>query len=144
MLMLMVPNIIWTWHKPNGYDPSGESRILLVFERAGQILSTATILFFNYIDPKCLGTRTAWLAASVLLMFIYECYWIRYFRSKRTMRDFYGPFLGVPVPGASLPVAAFLLLGIYGRSIWLIAASVMLGIGHIGIHIQHMKRVNRD
>jgi hypothetical protein len=34
---------------------------------------------------------------------------------------------------------AFLLLGIYGKVIWLIASVIVLGIGHIGIHIQHLK-----
>jgi len=49
----------------------------------------------------------------------------------------------IPAPGATLPVAAFLLLGIYGKVIWLIISSVILGIGHIGIHMQHIKRLSR-
>jgi len=57
------------------------------------------------------------------------------------LRDFYHPFLGVPMPGVMLPVAAFLILGVYGRLIWLIAASVILGIGHIGIHWNHMRKI---
>ena len=55
--------------------------------------------------------------------------------------DFYRPLFGIPVPGATLPVAAFLLLGIYGKVIWLIIASMILGIGHIGIHLQHIKKL---
>lgn len=76
-------------------------------------------------------------------MILYEIYWIRYFKSKKTMKDFYSSLLGVPVAGATLPVLAFLLLGIYGKNIFLIIATIVLGIGHIGIHINHKKEVER-
>jgi hypothetical protein len=56
-------------------------------------------------------------------------------------KKFYRSFYGIPVPGASLPVMAFLLLGIYGKVIWLIVSAVMIGVGHIGIHIQHLKAI---
>lgn len=57
------------------------------------------------------------------------------------MADFYSSFCGVPVAGATLPVAAFFLLGIYGRVIWLVISLVILGIGHIGIHLQHRREI---
>ena len=56
------------------------------------------------------------------------------------MGVFYRGFLGVPVAGAVLPVFAFLLLGIYAEVIWLILSSILLGVGHIGIHLQHRFR----
>ena len=72
-------------------------------------------------------------------MILYEIWWIRYFRGQRTMMDFYSSLLGIPVAGATLPVVAFFMLGIYGKVIWMITAVVLLGIGHIGIHLQHRK-----
>ena len=72
-------------------------------------------------------------------MLLYEISWIRYFLSEHTEKNFYRSLFGIPVPGASLPVIAFLLLGIYGKVIWLIISIIILGIGHIGIHIQHSK-----
>lgn len=144
MLLLMAPNLLWTRHKPEGYDPSGENRVLLAFERIGEVLCTASVLLFSDTNPHGAEPRLAWLIASALLMALYECYWLRYFRSGHTMADFYRPFLGVPAPGAALPVAAFLLLGVYGRLVWLIAASVILGVGHIGIHIRHARNLKAD
>jgi len=141
MLLIEIPNIIWARHKPKGYDPSGENRVLLIFERAGQVLCTAAILFFGDYNPRGLTPWTAWLLASAALMVLYEIYWIRYFRSGRTVNDFYRGLFGIPAPGAALPVAAFLLLGIYGKVIWLIVSSVILGIGHIGIHLEHIKHI---
>ena len=34
---------------------------------------------------------------------------------------------------------AFLLLGVYGKNIFLIISTIILGIGHIGIHLNHKK-----
>jgi hypothetical protein len=144
MLMLQIPNIMWALHKPENYDPSGENRALLIIERVGQVLCTATILLFNDTNPQKWEPWIAWFFASAFLMLVYEGFWTRYFRGGHTLRDFYRPFFGVPAPGAVLPVTAVLLLGIYGRLIWLIIASVILGVGHIGIHIGHIKKIKND
>ena len=55
------------------------------------------------------------------------------------MKDLYSSFAGYPVAGATLPVVGVFLLGLYSLNFILIACSVILGIGHIGIHIQHRK-----
>lgn len=56
------------------------------------------------------------------------------------MKDFYMSYMGFPVTGATLPVIACLLLGIYsGNAIVICCASIILGIGHIGIHLMHRK-----
>ena len=72
-------------------------------------------------------------------MILYEIYWIRYFRSEKTMKDMYSSILGVPVAGATLPVLAFGLLAVYGGNLPMLIAVIILGIGHIGIHLQHRK-----
>ncbi len=144
MLMLEIPNIIWARRKPIGYDPSGENKILLIFERIGQVLCTASILIFADYNPRSLEPWSVWFFISAALMILYETYWFRYFRSKQTVKDFYRPLFGIPAPGATLPVSAFLLLGIYGKVIWLILSSVILGVGHIGIHLQHIKTLKSE
>ena len=75
------------------------------------------------------------------LMVLYEIFWIRYFRSEKTMKDFYSSILGIPVAGATLPVLAFWLMAIYGKNILLGVAVIILGIGHIGIHLMHKKEI---
>ena len=50
-------------------------------------------------------------------------------------------FAGFPVAGATLPVIACLLLGIYSGNVIVIEAAVILGIGHIGIHVMHRKEI---
>lgn len=60
------------------------------------------------------------------------------------MGDFYSSLLGVPVAGATLPVAAFFLLAVYGKNIFLALAVIILGVGHIGIHLTHREEANAN
>lgn len=114
----------------------------MFFERIGQVLVTCTALIFSDFNLRPWSLWTLWLVAAVILMLMYEVWWFRYFRSQKTLGDFYSSFCGVPVAGATLPVMAFFLLGIYGKVAWLLIAVVVLGIGHIGIHLQHRKEIN--
>lgn len=140
-LMLFIPNIIWSKNRPIDYDNTKENKILLLFERVGQVCCTCSILIFSDFNIASFSSWSLWLIASFLLMIFYEICWIRYFTNEHTEENFYRSFCGIPVPLASLPVMAFLLLGIYGKVIWLIASAIIIGIGHIGIHIQHLKAI---
>lgn len=142
LLLLFIPNLIWTRKLPQGYTSERESRILLFFERLGEILTCCCALLFSDFNLRPWTSRTWWLIAAFFLMIMYEFWWIRYFRSERRLSDFYSSFWGIPVAGATLPVLAFFLLGIYGRVIWMLLSAVFLGIGHIGIHLQHRKELN--
>lgn len=57
------------------------------------------------------------------------------------MKDLYSSLLGIPVAGATLPVATFFLLGLYQRNFLLLPSVVVLGIGHIGIHLGHKREL---
>jgi hypothetical protein len=141
VLMLTIPNVIWIWNKPKEYDPTIENKLLILLERTGQILCTTTVLFFNDFNLKVFEVWILWFFVSIALMVLYEIYWIRYFRSNKTLHDFYRSFFFIPLPGATLPVVAFFLLGIYEKVIWIIISSIILGVGHIGIHLEHLKRL---
>ncbi|GFI43574.1 hypothetical protein IMSAGC018_01249 [Lachnospiraceae bacterium] len=100
LLMLFIPNIMWSKRKPQGYTPIKENKILLFFERLGEVLTCCCSLVFSDFNIH-----------------------------KWT--------LGIPLAGAALPVIAFFMLGIYGKVVFMLIAAFILGIGHIGIHIQH-------
>ena len=143
LLMLFIPNIIWTKNMPKGYTDiiREENKMLLVFERIGQVAVTCFALIFKDFNINNLSIRSLWLLTSFIIMLIYEICWVRYFKSNKELKDFYGSFLGIPVPLATLPIIGFLLLGIYGRAVWMVIAISILGIGHIGIHLQHLKSI---
>lgn len=142
MFMLITPNLIWTKKQPQSYSAKNENKFLVVLERVGEVLTTCCALIFSDFNLQGVSKWSLWLVAAFALMVMYEIWWGRYFKSERKLADFYSSFLGVPVAGATLPVVAFFLLGIYGKVIWMIIASIVLGIGHIGIHLQHRKEIN--
>ena len=143
LIMLMVPNIIWTKNQPQDYEKyvGREDRVLLALERIGEALVSCAVLIFSDYNLKPWSNWSWWLVLSFVMMVLYEIYWIRYFKSEKTMSDFYSRLFGIPVAGASLPVAAFMLLAIYGKNIVLGIATFLFGIGHIGIHLKHRKEV---
>ncbi len=142
--MLFVPNLFWTKCKPNDYEKhaKNENKILKAFESIGQIIVTCIVVIFKDFNIIVNSWWILFLILSFIFMVMYEVYWIKYFKSEKTMKDFYSSLLGIPVAGATLPVIAFLLLGIYGKNILLIIATIILGIGHIGIHLNHKKEIN--
>lgn len=146
LVMLMAPNLLWTKNQPKDYEKyvGNENRVLLALERIGEVLVSCTVLVFSDFNVKEWTGWSWWLVASLALMVLYECYWIRYFRSAKTMQDFYSSMLGIPVAGATLPVAAFLLLAVYGKNEVLAVAVLILGVGHIGIHLMHRKEIGRQ
>ena len=146
LLMLFIPNLFWTKHQPTGYEKYAvrENRILGLFERVGEVLVCTVVLIFSDFTIGRIRPWSLVLAGSFLLMVLYEIYWIRYFRSEKRMKDFYSSLLGIPVAGATLPVAAFLLLAVYGRNPLLAAAAVILGVGHIGIHAGHLREIKKE
>ena len=143
LIMLMVPNIIWTKNKPEGYEKhvQNENKILSALERIGEIFVSLAALIFSDFNVRRWTLWDLWLIVSFALMLLYEVYWVRYFKGEKTMKDFYSSFFKVPVAGATLPVAAFFLLGIYGSNIVMILSTIILGIGHIGIHLAHRREI---
>lgn len=146
LLMLFIPNIIWSKNKPKSYEKyvKNENKILLTFERIGEVTVAGFSLIFADFNINEISTWSAVLLTAFILMVLYEIYWLRYFKSSKTMKDMYSSLLGIPVAGATLPVLSFLLLGIYGKNLFLIVSTVILGIGHIGIHLNHRKESLRD
>ena len=107
----------------------------------GQVLVTCAALIFSDFNLRPWSAWTLWLVAAVTAMLMYEAWWMRYFKGPKSLTDFYSSFWDVPVAGATLPVIAFLLLGIYGNVVWLLIGTAVLGVGHMGIHLQHCKEI---
>lgn len=144
LIMLFVPNIIWTKNQPKDYEQyvHNENKLLVAMERLGEVLVCCCALIFSDFNVRINFPWSIWLLISFLLMLLYEIYWIRYFKSEKKLSDFYRSICGIPVAGATLPVCAFFMLGLYGRNIFLMISTVILGVGHIGIHLNHRKEIS--
>lgn len=143
LLMLFIPNIIWTKNQPKDYEKyvQNENKFLQIIEKIGEVLTCCCALIFSDFNIRFNSVWCIWLLTSFSLMLLYEIYWIRYFRSEKSMADFYNSICKIPVAGATLPVCSFFLLGVYGCNIFLIISTIILGIGHIGIHLNHHKEI---
>ena len=143
LIMLMVPNLFWTKNQPKNYEKyvHNENKIMLAFERVGEVLVACLVLIFRDFNIQDVSVWMIWLIAAFAMMIMYEAYWIRYFKSEKTMNDFYSSLLGIPVAGATLPVIACGLIAVYGRNPLLFVAVIILGVGHIGIHLNHRKEL---
>ena len=142
LAMLFVPNIRWAKNQPQGYEQivAHEDKTLLMLERAGQVLTTTSAVVF--VCPQGFSLPwLLWLLAALLLMVLYEVAWVRYFKGGERLDGMYQPLGPIPVPIASLPVAAFLLLGIWYQSPIAVVSAVILGVGHIGIHLGHLREL---
>lgn len=139
LLMLFIPNILWARTKDKALPADKENPILLVFEKFGQAGST----FFSLFSLHGPGS-IIWLIASFLFLCIYEVWWYRYFHGSKTLEDFYSGILGIPYAGATCPVIAFFLLGIYEKNPFLLISVAVLAIGHIGIFYQHNKFLSKQ
>ena len=145
LIMLFVPNLLWAKHKPKDYDKyaANENKALVLLERVGEVAVTVFVLTFSDFNWRTPSAWTVWLLLACLLMLLYEIFWVRYFRSAKTMQDFYSSLLGIPVAGATLPVMGFFCLSVYGKNIFLLVAVVVLAIGHIGIHWNHRTEITK-
>ncbi len=138
LLMLFIPNILWSKHLPHGYDSSDENKVLLMLERVGQVfVSVFAVVSFQPVSFQI----DVCLILSCIAMLFYEGYWINYFKSSQELSDFYASFLKIPLAGATLPIFAFLCLGIYEHHVFLIFSTILLGIGHIGLHYEHFQKL---
>jgi hypothetical protein len=74
LLVLFIPNLIWTEKQLKQYKivSAKENKVLIAFERAGQICVTSFVLIFNDFDIQKVSLWTIWLAVSFLLSTLYE------------------------------------------------------------------------
>ena len=81
LVMLMLPNLIWTKNQPTDYEKyaRNENKVLLAFERTGEVLVSCFSLIFSDFNIKPWSSWSWWLVLSFVLMILYEVFWIRYF-----------------------------------------------------------------
>jgi len=133
-IFVLLPNLLMFFLPPTSLpaqasEKSSLSVFMEIVERAGQI-SAFVIPFFYPL--KIQGSlEIAILAGMILALFFYYLNWARYALQGRSFRLLYQPCLGIPVPLAISPVIYFLLASALFHSWFLLAAAIVLGVGHI-------------
>lgn len=136
LFMLFIPNMIWAKDISENYDSNHENKILLMYERLGEVL----VCCFRVI---MFGTMhwNLFVLVSFVVMLMYEGYWIQYLKSEKKLSDFYCSHLNILLAGAILPVIVFFILGLSQRHWIFVFLTIILGIGHIGIYREHFLEI---
>ena len=74
LAMLFIPNGIWARNQPAGYseDAKKESKVLLAFERTGEVLLSVMALIFKDTNVRPGSLWLGWLILSFAAMILYE------------------------------------------------------------------------
>ena len=136
-LLVLLPNLLAVFFPP--VHVKGEPKItqlkaikvLTIFERIGQAGCFMTPFFYALTVHSNAQAAAAIIMAGALG--IYYWGWARYLVLGRSEHLFYRSILGIPVPMAVMPVLYFLLASLLLGSVWLLMASILLGIGHLSI-----------
>ena len=132
-ILVLLPNLIALLLPPRDKPArrrhtSRWDRTMEMLERAGQV-SSFIIPFFcrARIDRQesCIAA-----ALMTMLLAIYYFCWIRYALARKYIY-FYKPVLCFPLPMAWTPILFFLLGSCVLHSAYLLASTILLGIGHL-------------
>ena len=66
LVLLLLPNLIWTKNRPKDYEQyaANENRALLAMERLGEVLVSGTALIFSDFNIKPWSNWSWWLVSS--------------------------------------------------------------------------------
>lgn len=88
LMLLFIPNIIWIRKKPQGYISENENKVLLFFERSGEVLTTVIALVFDDFNLHRWSNWTWWLIAAFVLMLLYNYGGYAIFRANKNFQTF--------------------------------------------------------
>lgn len=129
--VMLLPNIIYLFFPPRNIPivEKGAGRFFSVMEHIGQIALIALLAVSrDSFDGRAFDV---WAVLMVICIAVYYGLWLRYFLGGRQASLLYRPLLALPVPMAVFPVFAFAFAGVWGNSLFLLAASAVFALGHI-------------
>lgn len=133
-IVMILPSIIFFTAFPPVNMPVGLREAPVVFtilEKIGQAGCFGLLALSK--DRLRLDRVNIWAVLMLVCIAVYYGLWLRYISAGREFSSLWTPFLGIPIPLAVIPVLAFGFAALWGRSLWLGAASVILAIGHITV-----------
>ena len=130
VVLLLGPSFYWV-NLPGYKDyQARKSGIFQGIERIGLTFSSCVALIFQNYNYQGLHPWLIFLLLAWICLAAYEFHWI-FCRKKMLL-----PRRIRQLPLTALSPLALLFLGIYGRSLWLMAAALIYGIGHVGGTVQ--------
>ncbi|HYF76578.1 MAG TPA: hypothetical protein VD973_05580 [Symbiobacteriaceae bacterium] len=142
-VLMLLPSMIFFTKFPPRNVPAGlkdAPMLYTMLERAGQA-GCFGLLIFAGDALRLAGPRALWAVLMLICMVIYYSLWIRYVLKGQEFATLWRPVLFIPIPLAVFPVCAFGFAALWGRSLWLGAATVVLALGHCAVTWNSYKQV---
>jgi hypothetical protein len=130
-LIILAPSLLMIKFPPENVpaDVRDAGPVYTILERLGQLgCISVLVISKNNFQQVQFGIIAALIVLSIV---VYYGLWVRYIVKGRQYNLLWDPLGFIPIPLAVLPVCAFGLAAILGKSIWLSIAVVCLAIGHL-------------
>ncbi|MHB8063844.1 MAG: hypothetical protein ACYDG2_14625 [Ruminiclostridium sp.] len=129
-VFIFLPNLLFMIYPPkNVPDELKDAGIIFtVLERIGQV-ACLVILVISRDSYKNVNIDI-WFILMVLCVILYYSLWVRYVVKGHDLSLAFKPLIFIPIPMAIFPVLAFGFAALWGKSISLVIAVVLLAIGH--------------
>lgn len=147
-ILILLPSILFFIKFPPKNVPVGITdggMVYTIFERIGQA-GCMIVLVLSRDNFKGIKVDL-WGFLMIFCIIMYYCLWIRYTVRGQDYKWLWEPFIVIPIPLAVFPILAYGFAAIWGKSIWLGAASVLLAVGHIPLSwhsYKNMKQYNES
>jgi hypothetical protein len=132
-LILLAPNLLFVMYPPLKSQPiqTKTNFLFTILEKVGQVGCFCLPVFSSQnFDSREIDS---WFILMTICIVIYYMLWIRYFKHNRDIIYLYLPLGKIPIPMAIFPVLAFVFAAIWGKSVLLGIASILLAIGHFKV-----------
>lgn len=141
ILLILLPNAAFLLLPPRDIPEKKSSAhaIFVILERIGQAGCFVLPMFTEL--RLVLGV---WPVLCLICLLVYYSLWLRYITKGRGYKWLFAPFLKIPVPMAVFPVAVFGFAAVWGQSVWLGLAAVVLAAGHITVSLNEYQNIPRD
>jgi len=129
-ISLLAPNLLMIIFPPINMptELADAGVIFTVLERVGQVACVVLLVILkNNFSNRSIDI---WFISAAFCIVAYYSLWVRYVVAGRDFSTLFS-FMSIPIPMAILPIIAFALLSMWGKSIWLGLASTIFAVGHI-------------
>jgi hypothetical protein len=142
--VVLAPNLLWFLFPPINMPASEEIKepiTLTILENIGRVGVIIIPLFYPIVVDDA---SQYCLIAMIVLLLVYYVGWFRFFIKGRNYADGFLPlrWIPIPIPMAVCPVMYFILSAVLLKSILMLMAALVLGIGHILISYREYQRIN--
>ncbi|MNI28475.1 hypothetical protein D3C73_822520 [compost metagenome] len=139
--MLLPSMIIFTKFPPKHavVEKSKLPKTFEILEKIGQAGCVASLVISK--DYFVIEKINYFTLLMIICIALYYALWIAYAIRGGDFSIMLKPLLFIPLPGAVLPVCAFIFAALWGQCIWLGVSAIVLAAGHCTLSWESYKRI---